>query len=124
VGCRGCGGSDLDLNIDPGRQVQFPQLINGFGRWLDDIKQAFVGPDFELFHRLFIDVRGAVHGEFFNPGGKRDRAGHPGSGALGGLDDFASGLIQHAKVESLEANAYTLSVHVCESGLLKKSELA
>ena len=101
---------DLDGDVHAGRQVEFLELIHRLRRRLDDVEQALVGAHFELVHGLLVDVRRAVHGESLDLGRQRDRAGHLGAGALGGLDDLGRGAVEQAVIECLEADANALSV--------------
>jgi hypothetical protein len=38
----------LDLDIDPGGQVQLPQRVDGLLSRIQDVEQSLVGPDLEL----------------------------------------------------------------------------
>src|SRR6185295_1790023 len=49
----------LDLDIDPGRQRQLVQSVNGLAGGLDDVDQPLMRADFKLLPRLLIDVRAA-----------------------------------------------------------------
>ncbi len=73
--------SDLDGDIDAGGEIELFQLVHGAGGGIDDVEQALVGADFELFGGFFIHVDGAVHGELLNPGRERHGAGDTGAGA-------------------------------------------
>jgi len=88
----------LDLNIDPGRNIEFAQRVNGLLRWLKNVEKPFVRTDFVLIPRLFIDMRRAVDGEPFNPRRQRNRTRYPTTGAPHRLDNLPHRLIQHAVV--------------------------
>ena len=78
---------NLDRDVHARRQVEFLQLVHRLRGRLDDVEQTLVGADFKLVHRFLVDVRGAVHREFFDQRRQRNRPGHPRAGALRGLDD-------------------------------------
>ena len=61
--------------------------------------------DLELVHGLLVDVRGTVDREALDRGRERNGAGDAGAGALGGIDDLISGLVDHAVVETFELDA-------------------
>lgn len=61
--------------------------------------------DFELVHRLFVDVRGAIHREASDIRRQRDWASNASAGALGGVNDLIGRLVYHAVVETFELNA-------------------
>jgi hypothetical protein len=48
----------------------------------------------------------------FDQGGEWYRSPNRGAGALGGIDDLAGGMIQHAVIEGLEPNADILTIHI------------
>ena len=102
----------FDFNINPGSEVELHQSINSLGSRLHDVEQALVGADFELFTGLFVNVGTTVDRELFDA--RRQRNGTPdqSAGALGGVSDVASGLIEHAMVERLQANADILGFNV------------
>src|SRR5690606_8428574 len=68
--------------------------------------------DFELFTRFLIDVRRPQNSVFLNAGRQRNRAADLCASALRRIDDLARGLIQHAMVKRLQANANVLTIHV------------
>src|SRR5690606_30019234 len=83
---------------------------------IEDVEQPLVGANLELLARLLVDVRRPVHGEAFDTGRQRDRAGDASAGAAHGLDDLAHRLIEQPVVVRLQADA-DLVVHrsVCSS---------
>ena len=103
--------SDTDGDVNTGWQVELLELIHGAGGRIDDVEKTLVGPDFELFHRLLVDVNRTVDGELLDTGRKRDRAGNTGSRALCGLHDFLGGAVDGAMVEGAQADADFLIFH-------------
>ena len=103
--------SDADGDIDTGWQIELLELIDGAGGWIDDVEQTLVGTDFELFHRLLVDVNRTVDAELLDAGRQRDRPGDAGSGTLCGLHDFLCGTIDRAVIESAQADANFLIFH-------------
>jgi hypothetical protein len=67
---------------------------------------------FELIHGLFVDVRRTVHRETLDTRGQRDRAHHLCTRSAGRVDDSTDGLIQHTVIVCLEADAYSLLLHL------------
>src|SRR5690242_6235382 len=53
------GGTRLDLDVDPRRQAELVQRIDGLIRGLNDVDQPLVRADLELLPRLLVDVRAA-----------------------------------------------------------------
>ena len=109
---RGPGpGLDTDGDINTGGEVELFELIDRAGGGIDDVEEAFVGSDFELFGGLLVDVDGAVHAELLDAGGQRDGSCDPGTGALGGFHDFLGGAVDRAVVEGTQADADFLVFH-------------
>jgi hypothetical protein len=94
--------SDLDINgnIDTCGEVELLQLVDRRGGWLNDVNESFMGTDLKLLHRLFVNVYGAINGEFLNAGGHGNGAGNAGSGTFGGFDDIQSGLVDNAVIKA------------------------
>src|SRR3954466_2049642 len=102
----------LDLDVHAGGQVELHQRVHGLRGGVDDVEHALVRADFELLARLLVDVRRAVDGEFFDARRQRDRPAHGGAGSLGRVHDLAGGMVQHAVVKRLEADADVLTIHI------------
>jgi hypothetical protein len=102
----------LDLNINPSRQIELHQRVNGLRGGLHDIEQPLIRAHFELLTQLFVDVGSAVDAEFFNPRRQWNGAPDQSAGALCCICDVTCGLIEHAMVERLQANANILGFHV------------
>src|SRR5713101_2108725 len=67
--------SELDLDVDPGGQVQPHQGIDHFGVGIQDVDDALVGTHLELLPRVLIDERSADHRPPVGLGGQRNGAG-------------------------------------------------
>jgi hypothetical protein len=99
---------DFDGDINTSGEVELLEFVHGASRGIYDIKDAFVGAEFELIDTLFVNVWGTIDAEFLNAGGQRDRSCNFGTGALGGIHDFTHGFIQGAIVISTETDADAL----------------
>src|SRR5262245_13480412 len=102
----------LDLDIDAGGEVELHQRVNRLRRRIDDIEQPLVGAHLELLAALLVDMRRAVHGEFLDPGRKRNRSPHFRAGTLGRVDDLLGRRIENAMVEGFEPDSYVLTLHL------------
>ena len=102
---------NLDGDIDARRQIQFLELIDGFGRRVDYVQQPLVRALLEGFVRFLVRVRRTADGEPLDPGRQWNRAGHARAGALDRLHDFMSRLVNDPVVVSLQSNANALSSH-------------
>src|SRR3989344_276891 len=103
---------ELDLDVHAGGQVELHERVHGLRGGVDDVEHALVRADFELLARLLVDVRRAVDGEFLNTGRQGNGSPDGGAGALGRVDDLASGMVQHAVIEGLEPDADVLTIHI------------
>src|SRR5256885_6409676 len=104
-------GSELDLDVDAGGEIELHQRIHGLRRRIDDIEQALVRAHLELLAALLVDVRRPVDREFLDSGRQRDRSAHLRAGALRRVDDFARRRVEDAVIERLEPDADVLAVH-------------
>src|SRR5579862_425718 len=100
----------FDFNIHAGRKIELHERVNRIGCGLENVDQALVGTHFELLARFFVDVRRAQNGPTVDHRGQRNRTGYIGAGALGSVDNFTRGLIEHAMIVSFKANANFFSV--------------
>ncbi len=105
---------DLDLDVNAGREVELHQSVNGLVGRIDDVHQALMGADFELVAAGLVDVRRTQNVETLNAGGKRNGTANNSAGALGGVDDFESRLIDQLVIKRLEANADALRLHLSD----------
>src|SRR5262245_60933954 len=104
-------GSELDLDVDAGGEIELHQRVDGLRRRIDDVEQPLVRAHLELLAALLVDVRRAVDGELLDLGRQRDRPAHLRAGALGRIYDLARRRIEDAMVERLEPDADVLAVH-------------
>ena len=111
VTARGVSGLNLDGNVYTGGEIELLQLIHGAGGRIHDVEETFVGADFKLLGRLFVNVNGTVHREFFDPGREGHGAGDAGSGSFGGVHDLRNTTVESAEVIGPEADADALVLH-------------
>src|SRR5271157_360017 len=102
--------SELDLDVNTGRQIELHQRVYGLRRRVDNVDHALMRADFELLARLLVDMGRAQHGEFLDPCRQGNGPAHPRTGPLRGVDDLARRLIEHAMIVSPKADAYVLVV--------------
>lgn len=102
---------DVDGDIHTGREIELLELVDRLGGGFDNVDEAFVRAGLKLLHGLLVHVRGAIHAELLDASRQRDGTGNPGAGALGGFDDFQSGLIDYAVIEALEFDTNALALH-------------
>src|SRR5712691_8032961 len=100
----------LDLDVDAGGEIELHQRIDGLRRRIDDVEHPLVRADLELLARFLVDMGRAQHRELLDLGWQRDRAAHPRSGPLRGIDALAGRLIEHAMIVRPEADADVLVV--------------
>src|SRR5574340_1760208 len=92
----------LDLDVDPGGQVELHQRVDRLVGRVDDVHQAIVGADLEMVAAGLVDVRRAQDVETLHPRRQRDRSLDDRAGALGGLYDLERRLVDQLVVERLE----------------------
>src|SRR5439155_24982076 len=92
-------------------EVELHQRVERLLRRLEDVEQALVRTDLELFARLLVSVRGPQHAVLVDLGRQRNRAGDLGARALGGLDDLARALIEQLVIVRLQPDADAWSGH-------------
>src|SRR4029077_16539542 len=111
VPSRAVPGSELDLDVDAGGEVELHQRVHRLRRRIDDVQEAFMRAHLELFAALLVDKRRAVHREFLDSRRQRNRATDLGAGALGRVHDLARRRIEDAVIERLEPDPDILAVH-------------
>jgi len=94
----------VDLDINTCGKIELFQLVNRSGSGIKDVKETLVSPNFELVSSLFVLVHRCVDGEFFDPGGKRNRTGDFGTSALGSLNNLPSRAINSSVVKCAKAD--------------------
>src|SRR4029453_6446866 len=70
-----------------------------------------MGADLELLAAFLVDMRRAVDGKALNARRQRNGPADARTGALGRVHDLAGGLVEHAMIERLEADADILAFH-------------
>src|SRR5690242_2227387 len=100
---------DLDLDVDPRREVELGQRVHGLRARVVDVQEPLVRAQLELLPALLVHVRAPEHRPPLGLDRQRDRPGHLGAGLLGGAHDVGRGLIEHHVVERLETDADFLS---------------
>src|ERR1700674_5886135 len=109
-------GSELDLDIDTGGEIELHQRVHRLRRRIDDVEQALMRAHLELFAALFVDMRRAGHREFLDFRRQRNRTADLRTGALGRVDDLARRRIENAVIERLEPDPDILAVHFSSLG--------
>src|SRR5690606_15600470 len=105
----------LDFDVHARGEVELHQRVDRLRGGLHDVEQPLVGAHLELLARLLVDMRTAVHGEFFNTRRKRDRTANESARATCRIRDVGGGLLEHAVIKGLQANANILRFHDCSS---------
>src|SRR5579884_3416664 len=100
--------SQFDLDVDAGREVELHQRIHRLRGRIDDVEKTLVRAHLELLPALLVDVRRAVHREFFDARRQRNGSADLRAGALGRIDDLARRGVEDAMIERLEPDAYVL----------------
>jgi hypothetical protein len=103
--------SELDLDVDAGRQIELHQRVDGLRSRIDNVEQTLVGSHLELLAALLVDVRRTVDGELLDAGRQRNGAANLRTGALGRVHDLTGRRIEDPMVERLETDANILAVH-------------
>lgn len=96
----------LDFDVDAAWQVESHQGVDRLVGRFDDVDQSVVGSQFEVLHRLLVDVRSSNNAEASDVGWKWNRSLHARAGALGGVNDLFCGLLDDAVVKCSKSNSY------------------
>src|SRR6476646_9596424 len=100
---------DLDLDIDPRREVELRQRVHRLRTGIVDVQEPLVRAQLELLPALLVDVRAPEHRPPLGLDRQRDRSRHLRAGLLGGAHDVRGSLVEHDVVEGLQADANLLS---------------
>src|SRR4051812_20573214 len=103
--------SELDLDVDAGREVEAHQGVNGLRGGVDDVDEALVGPHLEVLAGVLVLVGRADHAVHVLLRRQRHRAGDLGTRAGDGVHDLARRGVDHLVVIGLEPDADLLSRH-------------
>ena len=96
-----------------GKELQADAIREGVDRLLggvENVEQALVRTDLELFARFLVDVRRAVHREALDTRRQRNRARDAAAGAADRLNDFTHRLIEQSMIVGFQSDA-DLVVH-------------
>src|SRR5215218_183 len=103
--------SELDFDVDTGRQVQPHQGVDGLGRRVDDVDEPLVGAHLKVLPAVLVLVRRADHAVHVLLRGQRHRAGDLGTRPGDRVNDLARRGVDHLVVVGLQPNADLLSRH-------------
>src|SRR6476661_5651989 len=103
--------SELDLDVDAGRQVEAHQGVDGLRGGVDDVDEALVGAHLEVLARVLVLVGRADDAVHVLLGRQRHGAGDLGTRAGDGVHDLARRGVDHLVVIGLEPDADLLSRH-------------
>src|SRR3990172_126624 len=101
----------LDLDVDASREVQAHQRVDGLRVRINDIDQALVGANLEVFLAVLVDEGPALHCEALDACRQRHRTDGGRACALRRLDDAPGGLIQKTMIVCFQADADSLLDH-------------
>src|SRR6266851_5235876 len=62
-----CFGSELDLDVDAGGEIELHQRVDRLRRGIDDVEQPLVRAHLELLPALLVDVRRTIDRELLDP---------------------------------------------------------
>src|SRR4051812_15157611 len=103
--------SELDLDVDTGRQVEAHERVDGLRRGIDDVDQALVRAHLEVLARVLVLVRRADDAVDVLLGRQRHRARDLRTGPGHRVDDLACRRVDDLVVVGLEPDADLLSRH-------------
>src|SRR6188768_4562155 len=103
--------SELDLDVDAGRQVEAHQGVDGLRGGVDDVDEALVGAHLEVLARVLVLVGRADDAVHVLLGRQRHGAGDLRTRAGDGVHDLARRGVDHLVVIGLEPDADLLSRH-------------
>src|SRR5687767_13394961 len=109
--------SELDLDVDTGRQIEAHQRVDGLRRGVDDVDETLVRAHLEVLARVLVLVGRADDAEHVLLGRQRHGAGDLGTRAGDGVHDLARRGVDHLVVIGLEPDADLLSRHRSLSSL-------
>src|SRR4051794_7279663 len=103
--------SELDLDVDAGRQVETHERVDGLRRGVDDVDETLVRAHLEVLAGVLVLVRRADDAEDVLLRGQRHRAGHLRARPGHGVHDLPRRGVDHLVVIGLEPDADLLSRH-------------
>src|SRR5689334_14385883 len=103
--------SELDLDVDAGRQVETHQRVDGLRRGVDDVDETLVGAHLEVLAAVLVLVRRADDAVDVLLGRQGHRAGDLRARTGDRVNDLARRGVDHLVVIGLEPDADLLSRH-------------
>src|SRR5580693_8547128 len=103
--------SELDLDVDAGREVEPHERVDGLRRRVNDVDQPLVRPHFEVLARVLVLVRRADDAVHVLLGRQRHGTGDARAGTGHRVDDLARRTVDDLVVICLEPDADLLSRH-------------
>src|SRR5919107_4313593 len=103
--------SELDLDVDAGREVEAHERVDGLRRRVDDVDEALVGAHLEVLAGVLVLVGRTDDAVHVLLGRQRHRAGDLGTRAGDGVHDLPRRGVDHLVVIGLEPDADLLSRH-------------
>src|SRR5437868_12512542 len=103
--------SELDLDVDAGREVEPHERVDRLRSRRVDVDQALVRAHLEVLPRVLVLERRADHAVDVLLGRQRHRTGDGGTGALSRVDDVLRGLVDLLMVIALQPDADLLLRH-------------
>src|SRR6478609_2183474 len=110
--------SELDLDVDAGRQVKTHQRVNRLGRGVDDVDETLVGAHLKVLAGVLVLVGRADDAVHVLLGRQRHRASNLRTRTGDRVNDLARRGVDHLVVIGLEPDADLLSRHRSLSSLL------
>src|SRR5438132_5945147 len=101
--------SELDLDVDAGREVEPHERVDRLRRRRVDVDQTLVRAHLEVLARVLVLERRPDHAVHVLLGGQRNGAGDGGAGSLSRLDDRLSRLVELLMVVALQPDTDFLS---------------
>src|SRR2546421_4030657 len=103
--------SELDLDVDAGRQVETHERVDGLRRGVEDVDEALVRTHLEVLARVLVLVRRLDDAVHVLLSGQRHRARDLRTSAGHRLDDLLRRGVDDLVVVGLEPDADLLSRH-------------
>src|SRR6201997_1225455 len=113
--------SELDLDVDAGREVESHERVDGLRRRVDDVDQPLVCPHLEVLARVLLLVRRADDAVHVLLSRQRHGTGDARAGTGHRVDDLPRRAVDDLVVICLEPDADLLSRHYGLGSLLPLS---
>ena len=110
----------FDFDIDAAGEVESHERIDRLIRWLVDVDEAVMGSQFEVLHRLLVDVRAADNAEAAEVGGQRHRSLNSRTCALCGVNNFLCGLVDDTVIVRAETYSTSNTCNYFSTGSKKR----